>query len=120
MNYNIKGTGVMLSDEIRSYIEKRFVHIDTLLAKDSTAHVDVEVVYAMSESGEKFRAEFNLQSKGTLLRAEAHGATLHEAIDRASSELTHEVTRSKKKQASVRKQGATQLKNSVQELTEES
>ncbi len=113
MHYNVKGTGIQISDEIRTYIEKRFQHADTFLENDTTAHADVELEYQTSEERPKYRAEFTLQSRQEVYRAEAIGSTLHEAIDSATNELTKEVSRSKKKRLSLVRRGAGKFKDFI-------
>jgi len=110
MNYNVKGTGLQVSDEIRTYIEKRLVQAEKFLKNDPTAHSDVEVEYRASED-RKFRAEFTLSSEAKVYRAEAQGDTLHEAIDIAINELTQELRRTKQKKLDLFRRGASKLKD---------
>lgn len=114
MNYNVKGTGLQVSEEIRNYIEKRLVHVDVFLKNDKTAHVDVEVEHQTSEGRKKYRAEFTLQTMSNVFRAEAVGDTLHEALDIASDELTLELRRSKKKHLRLIRNGAVKFKEFMQ------
>lgn len=113
MNYNVKGTGVQLTDEIRTYVEKRLGHADKFLKHDSTAHVDVELQYQTSEDGKKYRAEFTLSSEGNVYRAEAMGDTLHEAIDLGAADLTSELSRMKAKSRDRVRRGAGKFKDFI-------
>ena len=116
MNYNVKGTGLQITDEIRDYVEKRFVHADKLLQDDPTAHADVELEFKTSEEDKKYRAEFTLAACRQSFRAEAKGDTLHEAIDVATADLTQEVTREKKKSLNLERRGSAQIKDDVRGL----
>ena len=116
MNYNVKGTGLQITDEIRDYVEKRFVHADKLLQDDPTAHADVELEFKTSEEDKKYRAEFTLTACKQSFRAEAKGDTLHESIDVATADLTQEVTREKKKSLDIERRGSAQIKDDVRGL----
>ncbi len=116
MNYNVKGTGLQITDEIRDYVEKRFGHVDKFLKDDTTAHADVELEFKAGEEHKKFRAEFTLTARKQVYRVEARGDTLHEAIDVATAELTQEVTREKKKHQHLLRRGAATIKDVVRGL----
>lgn len=111
MNYNIKGTGLEITDEIRNYVEKCLSHAEKFLMRDSAARSDIECEYTEIGHGPKYRAEFNLSSSHGLHRAEAHGNTLHEALDIASAELTKEVRQTKKRRLDTFRKGAARAKD---------
>lgn len=107
MNYNIKGTGLQVSDELRSYAERQLAHADKLVGDDPTALANVELEYQELRHGEHYRAEFTLVCAGATYRAEVWGATMHEAIDLAGAELMGALRQSKKKRLHVlRRTGA--------------
>lgn len=110
MNYNVKGTELAVSDEIRGYIEKRLENADKFLREDPTAHADIECEYAPVRDGGHYRAEFNLSAAGRLYRAEAWGTTLHEAIDIATASLQHELRDFKKKKLHMLRRSAVRVK----------
>jgi ribosomal subunit interface protein len=111
MNYNIKGTEVTITDELRSYVESRLAHADKFIGNDSTAHCDVELAHEAVRDGDKFRAEFTLSSRGEVYRASEWGSALHEAIDLAMAELTQELRRHKEKRLDVVRRGAAKAKD---------
>jgi putative sigma-54 modulation protein len=113
VNYNVKGTGLDITDEIRTYIEKKFSHVDKYLDGDSTKHADVELQYQTSEDRQKWRAEFTFSTKGEVYRAEALGGSLHEAIDVAISELNHELSKHRKRGISRVRHGAAKFKDFI-------
>jgi len=115
MHYNIKGTGLPVSDEIRTYIEKRLSSTEKFL--DQAVRVDVEVVHN-TELGQPYRAEFTLESEGVVYRAEASRESLHEAIDVAAGELLAELRRSKKKHLHLVRRGAAKFKDIVRGFTD--
>lgn len=116
MNYNIKGTGVGVTDELRSYVEKRLGGADKFLGGDSTAHANVELEYAEVRDGSKNRAEFTVAAHGEVYRAEAWGTTMHEAIDIASDQLMREVRRSKKRRLALVRKGGAAIKDAIRGL----
>lgn len=109
-NYNIKGTGIAVTDELRTYVESRLEHTEKFLADDPTAHVDVEIQYLEEGRSGKFRAEFTLSCGGNVYRAEHWGTTAHEAIDMASARLKEELSRNKKKRLDVFRHTAVKVK----------
>jgi len=116
MNYNLKGTGVVITDELRTYIEKKLAHADKLLAGDTVAHTDVELEYAPVLDGGRYRAEFTVTASGAMYRTEQWGTTLHEAIDIAVDEAIKDIRRSKKKHLRLVRHGATVAKDVLRGL----
>lgn len=109
MNYNIKGTALAVTDELRAYVERQLVHADKLV-HDSAAHADVELVFDEMRDGPKFRAEFTVECRGKVYRASDWAATLHEAIDLAGAEMVNELRKDKRKRLHMLRSGATRVK----------
>lgn len=111
MNYNIKGTEVTITPELREYVEKRLAaHVDKFLSRDSTAHADVELQYEEVRDGGRYRAELTVSAGGALYRASEWGTGMHEAIDLAMSRLAGELSRTKKKRLHMLRRGAGHVK----------
>ncbi len=110
MNYNIKGTSIDISDELRSYVERQLAHAEKLLVGEAPPHADVELGHLPEGRSDKYRAEFTLSSGGQLYRAEAWGGLLHEAIDVAGAELVAELRKNKKKRLRVFRHTAVRVK----------
>jgi ribosomal subunit interface protein len=110
MNYNIKGTELPITDELRSYVERKLQGAEKFVAGDPTAHVDVELEYASVRDGNKYRAEFMLSCGGEVYRASCWGSTMHEAIDIAAGELNTELSRDKKKKQTIVRRTAVKVK----------
>lgn len=113
MNYNIKGTDLAITPELRSYVETRLAHTDKFLQNDSSAHADVELQYSSMRDGGKYRAEFTVSAAGALYRKEAWGSSMHEAIDIAMGGLTNELRQHKKKKLHLLRRGAGKVKDIV-------
>jgi ribosomal subunit interface protein len=110
MQYNLKGTSLDLTAEVRGYIEKKLNRLDELV-HDDAARTDVELAYLESEE-KTYRAELMLHD-GFVLRAVARGQTLHEAVDVAFGELYTELTRAKDKKRSLVRRGAVRAKEFI-------
>lgn len=111
LNYNIKGTGMDVSDELRSYVERQLAHAEKFLQGDTTAHVDVELEHRSHGEGERNRAEFTVSASGTVYRAESTGESAHAAIDLAIAELQKELRRNKSRRMHLVRRGAQKLKD---------
>ena len=109
MQYNIKGTGVQITPELRDYLEKRLRSLDKFANAD--ARVDIELGYQASQE-KMYRAEFMFYEPGlhAPLRAQGRGGALHEAIDLAEAELFRELTRVKKKRLHLLRRSAARVK----------
>ncbi|MEK7068207.1 MAG: ribosome-associated translation inhibitor RaiA [Patescibacteria group bacterium] len=109
MNYAIKGTEVNISDEIRSYVEKRLSGLDKFASEASRC--DVELGYEALFDGPKYRVELMYHKPGApLMRAEARGAALHEAIDLAAGELLEGLTSAKQKRRDILRRTGARVK----------
>ena len=114
MNYNIKGTDITVTPEIREYLAKKLERFDKFMQAQDAARADVELSYLVGEA-KVYRAEIMLYepSLPTPLRAEAEGGVLYEAIDKAAGDIFTELTRGKKKQQHVFRRGAARIKDYI-------
>jgi putative sigma-54 modulation protein len=108
MNYNIKGTGFDITDEVRTYVEKKLSALDKLAVR-STGRVDVVLAHTATAQMQ-YTAEMTLHDAKMPLHAEGHGGTLHEAIDVVSAELVAELSKAKKKRLSNFRHSAVKVK----------
>ncbi len=113
MNYNIKGTGLALTEEMRSYLDKKLAHTEKFMRENAAARLDAELQFIAGAAGPKYRAEYSLTVNGRTLRAEAAGATLHEAIDIAADEFAHKLSREKAKRQHLFRRGAARIKEII-------
>jgi putative sigma-54 modulation protein len=110
MNYNIKGTHIDISDELRTYVERKLGAAEKFVGGDTTAHVDVELAYLEDGRSGKYKAEFTLSVGAQVYRAEAWGTAMHEAIDLAAGELASELSRDKKKKLNILRRTSVRVK----------
>lgn len=109
MHYNIKGTNLAISSEIRSYIEKRLPTIEKYV-HDADVRVDIELEYLKDEA-KMYRTELMFHNAlAAPVRSEARGAALHESIDIALGDLSRELSQDKKKRRSIFRRGAAKVK----------
>ena len=114
MNYNLKGTGMQISDAARSHVEKQLMHLDKFFGERSGARLDVELHY-MRDEEKTYRAEGTLRDHGFEgdFRVEATGHELNEAIDIMVNTLSLELSRAKKKYIDHKRKGAARFKDFI-------
>lgn len=114
MRITIKTTGVvLLTDELRSFVEAKVGKLGKLLdPADTTVLAEVELEsISQSKTTNLFRAEINLSFSGSLVRAEAARVTMHAAIDEAVSEAKREVQHTRVKHRNLIRRGAAKVKD---------
>jgi|SRR3989344_5711710 len=111
LNYNIKGTGLEISDELRGYAEQKLRHAEKFLQNDPSTHITIELEHNSARDGDRYRAEFTVSASGALYRAERWGESMHAAIDLAVGELTNELGRNKKKRLHLVRRSAAKVKD---------
>lgn len=114
MRVSLKGTNIALLESTREYVDKKIVRVvEKLFIRESEViALDIEVGKTTKHhrAGKIFRAEANLSVGKTLLRAEALGETLNEAIDLVENELKQEIKKFKEKRRTMLLKGARKLK----------
>lgn len=108
MDIHIKGTGVVLTAELRTYFDKH-AHKVRKLVKAKDARLDVEFE-ALTErtTADAFRVECMVRGSGLDVRAEARAGTLHAAIDETIDTLSVELRKIKGKRLKLfRTEGLT-------------
>ena len=113
MQITLKTTGaVLLTDELRSFIEGKVRKLEKLLdPADTTVLAEVEVgSVSQSRTGDTFRAEINLTFTGGFIRAEASRESLHAAVDETVDEARREVRRMRTKHRVLIRRGAARVK----------
>ena len=110
MNYDLKGTNLPVTPELRSYVEKCLAHADKFLVGDPTAYAAIELQYSPLNDNGKYRAECTVSAAGEMYRAESWGSGMHEAIDLATGELIGELSQRKKKRLALLRRTAVKVK----------
>lgn len=110
----LKATGaVMLSDEVRDYVEQKMQKVEKVVDKsDTSVRADIELgTTGGARTGEQYRVEINLKFAGGFARAEATRETLHTAIDEAVEEVRGEVHKHVTKHRDLSRRGASKVKD---------
>ena len=112
MQYNLKGTNLSITPEIRDHVEKRLNALDKFIFDKDATRADVELEFLKGEE-KMYRAEIMVHDPKLPkpMRVEVRRAALHEALDVASGELTTELTRAKKKRLHFFRQGGAKVKD---------
>jgi ribosomal subunit interface protein len=114
MKISLKGTNLKLLDSIRTYLDKKIVKpAEKMLSKSGEAvSLDMEVAKTTKhhKKGMVFRVEANLLLGKRMLRAEAYGEDLYEAIDLLKEELDQEVKKFKSRRKTLELKGARKVK----------
>lgn len=109
----LKATGsVLLTDELRSFVEEKVGKVEKFLDQPEAARADVELATTGgSRTGEQFRAEINLHFPAGFARAEATRDTMHAAIDEAVAEVKGELRKYKTKHRDLLRRGSAKVKD---------
>ncbi len=113
MQVNSKATGLNLSTDLDSYLEKRLEAVEKLIPDGVRVVCDVELARPSEhhEKGNVFRAEINLEVDGKMYRATAEAETIQAAIDGMQGNLLQEMRRDKRKNTTLMRQGGARVKN---------
>lgn len=114
LNIRFKATNMELTPAIRDYAETKVRMLERLLdARDEDPFVQVEIGKTTQhhQSGEIFRAELDLSTSHTKLRATSEKEDLYAAIDTAKDELEYEIQKGKEKRTSMLRKGGRIMKN---------
>jgi ribosomal subunit interface protein len=109
MRLNLKATNITLSDDIRSYLEKRLSNLGKLIDTDDPAVlIDVELGRTTKhhQSGDIFFAEINIHRGKEAFRAVSNRPDLNSAIDDMHDEIAGELLSWKGKKKSFSRRGA--------------
>ncbi len=96
-----------LTEAIKFQVGKKLMGVEKLVAdfEPATARVEVGKTSRHHNKGEVFRSEINLDIRGGLLRAEAAGEDLYEAIDVAIAELRRQLVDAKERRQDRHRHG---------------
>jgi len=113
MKINIKATGISLAPSISEYIEKKINMLERFFREAGEILINVEVgkISKHHKSGDIFRAEIHINTKGEEYYAAAEKDDLYAAIDEVKDEIIHELTSRRKKALRLFRKGGTKIKN---------
>jgi len=92
MNTEIKGVHVEITDEIKSYIDKKAQRID--FARD---HI-VDLLFSLTQEKHKFDIETNINFRwGKAIHVKTGGFDIFEVIDKLFDKMEQKINKEKKK-----------------------
>lgn len=111
MNISIRGNNVALTNELEQYVQKRLHSIEKFL--DDAAKITVELGKTTNhhKTGDIFRAEINVNNRGTYSRAVSEQDNLHAAVDVMQGEISSILSANKDKKHTIWKRGSQKVKN---------
>ena len=114
MQVSLKGTNIQILESTTEYVDRKLVKtVEKFLSRDGEAvslGIEVERTTRHHRKGKIFRAEANVSFGKKLIRAEAYGETLNEAIDLLEEELEREIKKFKGRQRALMLKGARRIK----------
>lgn len=108
MKISIKAKKIILSPNIKEYVQEKMDMLDKYLGAINVINCDVEIAKDISDQhkGEIFRAEVNLSVPGELIRVEKTEKDLYKAIDKVKDHLVRSIGRYKEIKMDKKRQGA--------------
>ena len=99
MEMRIKATKVELSEDLKSYAEKKMSMLNKYLGDTEIINLDLELEHVLSKrnSGDNYRAEVNLFLPGETLRVDKTEKTFNKAIDKVKDHLVLMIKKYKEK-----------------------
>ncbi|MBQ6551466.1 MAG: ribosome-associated translation inhibitor RaiA [Lachnospiraceae bacterium] len=91
MKYNITGRNLEITDELRSYVEKRFGKLDNYFSEDTELHV------TLSQQREDAKVEVTIPMRGTTIRAEETSTDMYASIDLLKDVVEGQLRKNRKK-----------------------
>ena len=113
MKITTKATNITISPEIADYLDKKIKSFEKFIdASDESIIIDVELGRSTRhhQTGDIFRAEFNLHMAGKSMRAVSETPDLHASIDEAKDQMLHELRNFKTKRQHFLRRGSQKLK----------
>lgn len=112
MNIVITATDIDLTDELRTYIEKKFEGVERIIdvPADQVLHCLIEKTTRHHKNGDIYHAECSLEA-GRLFVATAEGDNILSAMDEVEGDLTQVLTSYKEKKRTLWMRGSQKIKN---------
>ena len=112
---NIKATNFQLTPELENYVDSKLSHVQKFLNlqgdQEVIAYVEIEkVAGAHHRQGNIFRAEINLNFRGTTFRASETREEFFVAIDEVVQELIRQIRKTKERRIDLVRRGGKMLK----------
>lgn len=115
MNINIKATGISLTPAISEYINKKISTLDKFYREEEDITINVEVgkTTRHHKSGDIFKAEVHIRSRGNEYYAVSEMENLYAAIDEVKDKIVYELTSKRKRTMHLFRKGGAQIKKLI-------
>ncbi len=110
MNIIIKGSHIEISSAVEAYVTKKLRTLEKFLDADARVEADLGKISNHHRSGDIFKAEININSKGNFSRVVAEDSDLYSAIDMAQKDMSDLLASKKDKKQTLWKRGAQTIK----------
>ncbi len=110
MNIIINGSHIQVTDAIKDYVTRKLQSLETFVDDGSKVVADLGKTTNHHKSGDIFRAEIHVYTKGTLTRVSKETEDLYAAIDMAQGEMFDVLSNLKDKKQTLWKKGAQRIK----------
>ena len=110
---NIKATNISLTPAISEYVEKRISTLEKFYKEDEEIVINVEVGKTTEhhKSGDIFRAEIHIRSRGNEYYASAETEDLYASIDQVKDNIVRELTSTRKRAMRLIRKSGAKIKN---------
>lgn len=117
MRTNVKGTNLVLNEQISDYLDKKLAAVTKLFDNSDATVCGVELARDTHHAkGEVFRAEITIEAPRGFFRASEEGESVYSAIDNAQEEILKELRRTKEKRVHLLRRGGQTLKEFTRSL----
>ncbi len=120
MKINIKATNISLTPAISEYIEKKINTLNKFYKEDEEIIINVEVGKTTEhhKSGDIFRAEIHIRSRGNEYYATAETEDLYASIDQVKNNIVRELTSTRKRAMRLIRKGGSGIKNMLRGVSD--
>ena len=94
MDIKIHGRNVEITNDVQSYVDKKFSRLVRHLPQMLDANAEIRRTSSRS-GGDRFAVQLTLMVKGHVLRAQRRGSTVSEAVDTAVDVMDRQIRRYK-------------------------
>ena len=116
MNIHIKNTNLVLTPDLKNYLDKKMESLDKLIDPSDTSvscNVELSKTTNHHKAGDIFRTEINLRKDGKQFRAVSEQDTLMASMDEAKDQIVEEFKSFKSKQTTLLRRGGAAIKNMI-------
>ncbi len=118
MIINKKATNISFTPAISEYIEKKINTLEKFFGGGEVlVNIEVGRTTKHHKSGDVFRAEIHINTRGEEYYAVAEKDDLYAAIDEVKDEIIHELTSRRKKAMRLFRRGGAKIKNLLKAIS---